>query len=253
MAGRRDPEAAPEVGQRLRLVAVSSHREHLLARQVGGTRTVRVRPAPESTLPVAGECFALEITDLGQIGARRWLAGPLSEIRLDVPALGLEPLALIELGAGEFELERIPPVAGAAAETELHQAIARWAAGDPAAAEARLAALLRRDLRCLTAHSWLGFLAFNGPPDRGGPAGAQRHYEAGLAIAEPSLPAGFSGCLPWSRLGNRPFLRCLNGRAICLWRRRRIDQARAEFERVCRLDPEDQLAARVALDSIDRS
>ena len=154
----------------------------------------------------------------------------------------------------EYEFERISPTSAGPADPErvLHRAIDLWAEGDLEAAETLLGELLLLDLRCLAAHSCLGFFAFNAPPDRGGPARARRHYEAGLAIAELSLPAGFDGVLPWSRRGNRAFLRCLYGRAIGLWRQGELEEARAELLRLCRLDPGDQLAARLALDGIDR-
>ncbi len=56
--------------------------------------------------------------------------------------------------------------------------------------------------------------------------------------------------LPWSRVGNRPLLRCLYGHSTCLWRLGDLADAHAGFERLCRLNPGDQLAARLALERI---
>lgn len=52
--------------------------------------------------------------------------------------------------------------------------------------------------------------------------------------------------LPWRLLYNRPFLRCLNGRGLALWRLRRVEEAAATFERMCALDPNDSQGARFA-------
>ncbi len=273
MSPRGAPPSHPLAGQRIRLTALGCRPDGLRARVPGSPRTLLVEPQPGSPLPVEGEAFRLRIADSWTTGPRRWVAGAISEIRLDIAALGLEPLALVELGRwdprrdqlsalplgppprNEYELERIPPAGGGreGPEPALRRAIDLWAEGDLPAAEALLGDLLRRDLRCLAAHSCLGFFAFSAAPGRGGPARAQRHYEVGLGIAELSLPAGFDGALPWSRHGNRPFLRCLYGRSICLWRHGELDEARAGLLRQCRLNPGDQLAARLALDGIERA
>ena len=276
MAPRGEPVPLPRPGERIRLIAASCRPDAIQARRAGSPRALFVQPAgsPASSfadLPVEGESFELAVGEVWSRGPRRWLSGELSRVRLDVAALGLEPLALIEIGrwdphrdqltdvaAGrrcrvEYEIERIPASGAAAAGPEpcLHRAIELWANDRRRDAHAVLADLLRRDLRCLTAHACLGFFAFNAPPDRGGPARAQRHYEAGLGIARLSLPRDFDGVLPWSRPGNRPFLRCLYGHAICLWRRGDLGGARTAFVSLCRLNPADQLAARLALDRIE--
>jgi hypothetical protein len=79
--------------------------------------------------------------------------------------------------------------------------------------------LCQTDLRCLDAHAHLGNLAF----DRG-PKDAMRHYEAGYRIGELSLGEGFDGVLPWGRVDNRPFLRCMNLFGLCLWRLGRFEE-----------------------------
>ena len=255
------------------MVALSSRAGRICARRLGGRRSLFVRPAeepPGGELPVPAERFTLRVAESRCAGARQWLVGAVSGVRLDTAELGLEPLALVELGpwdAGrdqlaparpdparcEFEMERIPPAGYGAgtAEAPLLRALDLWSEEDPAAAERLLGELLHRDLRCLEAHSCLGYFAFKGSPGRGGPALARRHYAAGLGIGELSLPPAFGGVMPWSRLGNRPFLRCLYGHSICLWRLGDLAGARTGFERLCRLNPGDQLAARLALDRID--
>lgn len=260
----------------MRLVAVSRRADQIQARRPGSSRALFVQlPTGTTTTsepPVEGESFDLEVTASWNVGPRRWLAGQLGRPRLDVPALGLEPLAVIELGRWdprrdrmgawppappgqtEHEIERIPAGGSAHSGPEacLHRAIGLWAESRLTAARNELGQLLRQDLRCLAAHACLAFFAFDESPDRGGPARARRHYEVGLEIARLSVPDDFAGVLPWSRIGNRPYLRLLYGHAICLWRSGELHRARAELLRLCRLDPADQIAARVALDSIER-
>lgn len=50
--------------------------------------------------------------------------------------------------------------------------------------------------------------------------------------------------LPWGLGDNRPFLRCLNGLGLTLWRLQRLPAALATFERLLRLNPGDHQGAR---------
>ncbi|MEQ1507672.1 MAG: tetratricopeptide repeat protein, partial [Myxococcota bacterium] len=96
-----------------------------------------------------------------------------------------------------------------------------------------------RDLRCIDAHALLGNLEFDEDPER-----AMLHYEVGMRIGELSLPAGFDGLLLWGHIYNRPFLRCLHGYGLCLWRLRRPREALAVFERMLSLNPNDNQGMR---------
>lgn len=51
--------------------------------------------------------------------------------------------------------------------------------------------------------------------------------------------------LEWSTLDNRPFLRCIHGYGLCLWRMKRMDEAVAAFERMLMLNPRDNQGARL--------
>ena len=73
--------------------------------------------------------------------------------------------------------------------------------------------LLVKDVRCLDAHAHLGNLAFDKQVRT-----ALEHYQRGVLIGELSLGEKFEGVLPWGMIDNRPFLRCLNGLGLCLWR-----------------------------------
>ena len=117
--------------------------------------------------------------------------------------------------------------------------------GDRAGAYKILMDLCQADLRCLDAHSHLGNLAFDGRP-----ADAIRHYEVGFRIGELSLGNDFDGLLPWGFIDNRPFLRCMSGFGLCLWRLGRFDDAAIIFNRLLWLNPCDNQGARFLLDDI---
>jgi len=95
------------------------------------------------------------------------------------------------------------------------------------------------DLRCIDAHAHLGILAFDLSPQR-----AIVHYEIGIRIGELSLPPGFDGMLLWGHIFNRPFLRCLHGYGLCLWRLGRAAEAEVVFERILSLNPNDNQGIR---------
>lgn len=109
-------------------------------------------------------------------------------------------------------------------------------AGEGRAAHAILMKLCDADLRCLDAHAHLGNFVFDHRPKE-----AIRHYEAGVRIGELSLGPAFDGLLPWGHVDNRPFLRCMHGFGVCLWRLGRFDEAEGVFDRMLWLNPSDNL------------
>ena len=94
--------------------------------------------------------------------------------------------------------------------------------------------LCQADLRCLDAHSHLGNFVFDHRPKD-----AIRHYEVGFRIGELSLGESFDGVLPWGWIDNRPFLRCMHGYGLCLWRLGRFEEAGRVFNRMLWLNPSD--------------
>lgn len=95
------------------------------------------------------------------------------------------------------------------------------------------------DLRCLDAHARLGNMLFQHSPQWG-----ISHYEVGVRIGELSLGDGFDGVLGWDLIDNRPFLRCMHGYALCLWRLKRWKQAERVFDRMLWLNPSDKHGVR---------
>ncbi len=198
-----------------------------------------------------------------------YLSGEIEASRLDVPVLGLTPLGLRPAGTwdpseeywgeeGEPREECLRPIVafGPRPQSEMEQilpgedpgdpfgdplieASTLNAAGDVEGARTLLMELLLADLRCLDAHAHLGNFAFDRRP-----AEAIRHYEAGVRIGELSLGEGFSGVLPSNFIDNRPFLRCLHGYGLCLWRLGRVEEAAAAFERLLWLNPTDDQGVR---------
>ena len=108
--------------------------------------------------------------------------------------------------------------------------------------------MLGDDLRCIDAHAHLGNWVFARAPEK-----AIVHYEIGLAIGELSLRSAPSDhLLMWGLLYNRPFLRCLNGYGLCLWRLGRRAEAERAFERAFALDPVDSQRVRFSWDAVRR-
>ena len=106
---------------------------------------------------------------------------------------------------------------------------------------------LATDLRCIDAHAHLGNLVFARRPKE-----AMIHYEMGIRIGELSLPPDFDGLLIWGLIHNRPFLRCLHGYGLCLWRLDRLQEARGVFERMLSLNPNDNQGVRACWDDVRR-
>jgi hypothetical protein len=105
--------------------------------------------------------------------------------------------------------------------------------------------LCQSDLRCLDAHAHLGNFVFDSTPQD-----AIRHFEVGLRIGELSLGDGFDGVLLWGHIDNRPFLRCIHGYGLCLWRLGHFDAAESVFDRMLWLNPSDNQGVRFLIDEV---
>ena len=102
-----------------------------------------------------------------------------------------------------------------------------------------------KDLRCLDAHAHLGNLVFEHRPQD-----ALRHYAVGVRLGELALGPDFDGLLPWAFIDNRPFLRCLHGHGLCLWRLERFGEAGRVLERMLWLNPKDNQGARLLIEAV---
>lgn len=201
------------------------------------------------------------------------MAADVTASRIDVAALGLRPLeltiegewdpatlleaegpladweqAIVEFGARPMAVfeEPIPVSDGYVPDDDpIVEANERFAAGDERGAERILMKLLSRDVRCLDSHAHLGAYAFLSNPEL-----AFRHYELGAQIGALSLDPKIRYVLPWGLIENRPYLRCLHGRGLCLWRLGRNEEAAASFMVSLWLEPDDHIGIRFLLDGL---
>lgn len=163
---------------------------------------------------------------------------PIQEWARPIVARGPRPM---------FEMEQVVPGTdpGDFDFDPIEEANELYDAGDAAAARKVLMELCQADLRCLDAHAHLGAFAFDYSAED-----AIRHYQVGVDIGRLSLPAGFDGLLLWGHINNRPFLRCLKGHGLCLWRLNRFEEAGRVFDRMLWLNPADNQGARFLIEEV---
>ena len=219
-----------------------------------------------------GEIIVVTPRKQWRYGGHPYLLGEIKAWRLDIPALGLIPLKLKETGMWdpkdhywgepdepieewarpimrrgprpEYEMEQVLPGENPdGPDTDpILEAIELKEPGDSLGAYRKLMTLLAEDLRYLDAHAHLGNFVFDHSPEK-----AIRHYEVGVRIGELSLSEGFNGVLPWGHINNRPFLRCMHGYSLCLWRLGRLKEAEEIFTRMLWLNPPDNQGVRFLL------
>ncbi len=256
------------------LVVLSVKQKAARCRLLGATRTFTFRTGRLWDV-APGEIAVVRPAKQWIYAGNPYLSGAIESTRLDAKALGLVPLRLEKRGlwnpAGhywggegepieewakpviargprpEFEMEQVLP--GTDADKPFSDPIGesndRKDSGDAAGAYQLLMDLCQADLRCLDAHAHLGNCVFDHRPEH-----AIRHYEAGLRIGELSLGEGFDGVLPWGWVDNRPFLRCMHGFGLCLWRLRRFKEAGRIFDRMLWLNPSDNQGVRMLVDQV---
>jgi len=274
-------ETAPEttadqvrLGRPLDLIVLARWSNALECRIPTSSQELSLRPAVHDTVP--GEIITVVPTKQWTYARRSCLAGRIVRTRLDVAALGLVPLQLRPEGDWDPEgdgygkqdnltqdWERAIRARGIRPDFEMEQVIpgedpdhddtdpiieASELSQAGALGEARdlLMSLLYKDLRCLDAHAHLGNMEF---PRR--PHLALRHYAAGVGIASLALGIDFNGVLSWGWTDNRPYLRCLHGLGLCLWRLGILEEAEATFRRMLWLNPMDNQGARINLASVE--
>ena len=224
---------------------------------------------------VPGELITVTPRKKWRYAGHPYLSGEIKGWRFDVAALNLTPLTLEDEGMwlpneeywGEpdkplegwekqiitrgprpaYEMEQVIPGEDPDdPDTDpILESVELKEAGDYGEARRTLMNLLVADLRCLDAHAHLGNLAFDHQVEK-----AIRHYEVGVHIGELSLGENFDGLLPWGHINNRPFLRCLNGYGLCLWRLGRFKEAGDVFTRMLWLNPTDNQGVRFLINDV---
>lgn len=262
------------IGSATELIVLACKSNALRCRVPGTASELTLRTAVRDEVP--GEIVTVVPMKEWTHRRHRYVAGAVTSSRSEVEALGLTPLALRDMGEwdpadayrGEddeprdaweqaiiaygtrvsFEMEQVIP--GADPEDfdsdPIIEAAERSEIGDHAGARVILMNLLAKDLRCLDAHAHLGNHEFKYRPEQ-----ALRHYETGTAIGELSLGPRFRDALPWGLIDNRPYLRCLHGKGLALWRLGRMQDAVAIFEKLLWLNPSDNQGARFCLAAVE--
>ena len=118
-------------------------------------------------------------------------------------------------------------------------AVELYESGQPLEARRLLLRIAERDPRCIDAHAHLGHFAFDHDLEQ-----ALAHFATGVEIGRQALGAHFDGVLSWYLLDNRPYLRCLHGYGLCLWRLDRFEDAVRVLEELLWLNPSDNQGAR---------
>lgn len=227
---------------------------------------------------IPGEILTLEIRRTWNYRKQLHVSGKMLAHGLEISRLDLTPLRLTDQGewdpheffeeelagqdeeelpdyyvpilaAGvrpEFEMEQVVPGdLDPSADGPILEAVYAKDMDDPSRAEGILMNLLREDLRCLDAYAHLGNLYIDGQTKK-----AIRFYQTGLDVAALSFPPAFNGVLPWGLMDNRPYLRCLHGYGLCLWRLERFGKAEEVFERMLWLNPPDNQGARFLITEV---
>jgi hypothetical protein len=274
---RQQPKAAPgdlDLSGPIEIVVLSVKERVARCRLPGSDRLITFRPNRLwGVMP--GEIVRVKPRKQWSYASHPYLSGEIESTRLDVTALRLVPLGLKDMGLwdpkehywGEkdepveewakpiiawgprpgFEMEQVLP--GSDPDDPFSDPIIDSTdlqdTGDRPGAKKILMELCEADLRCLDAHAHLGNLVFDIMPEL-----AIRHYEVGLRIGELSLGDNFDGVLLWGHINNRPFLRCMYGYGLCLWRLGRFEEAGRVFERMLWLNPSDNQGVRFLIQPI---
>lgn len=265
-----------DLNKPVELVALSVKERAARCRLLGSGRIITLRVSRLWEL-VPGAIVTVKPEKQWRYGDHPYLSGEIQSTRIDIKALDLVPLKLEEMGLwdpeeqywgeeGEpidewarpiiahglrpmYEMEQVLP--GADPDDPMDDPIIRSVdlkdAGKRDEAFKLLMEVCRADLRCLDAHSHLGHFVFHHSPHV-----AIQHYEVGLCIGELSLGDDFKGVLPWGLIDNRPFLRCMHGYGLCLWRLGNFQEAARVFERMLWLNPSDNQGVRFLMDRVKR-
>lgn len=138
------------------------------------------------------------------------------------PDYGIDPMFQAIIEAGERPESKMEQVLPGADPADLDDDITLAAELIRAGCDAEARALLRHSPRTSAASMRTGISPIPGSIPI--PA-ALVHYQTGVAIGECALPHRYTGLLRWGIIDNRPFLRCLHGMGLCLWRLGRTEEA----------------------------
>ncbi len=232
---------------------------------------------------VEGEILTIIPSKVWRHQKTNYMAGKIESKKIDIPALNLKPLGLNEMDLWDpekeyweepdapsnkyfkkisdfgirksYEMDQIMPLQDPEDfdSDPILQASDFYQYGNYGEAFKIMEKILTADLRCLDAHAHLGNWEFNstGEPYKWVVDKARKHYEVGFNIGEQTLGKEFNGVLPWGCINNRPYLRCMHGYGLSLWRLGQIEEAKKIFKRMLWLNPTDNQGIRFLLADID--
>ncbi len=277
-----DNELNIALNQPIDLVVIAVKKAAIRCKILKTDKLITFRKTASIYSEVEGEILTVNPSKVWIFRKNHYIIGNVISKRLDIPALQLKPLLLNSMGKwnpedeywGEpdepinpnykpiidfgiresFEMEQIIPGEDIENVSDpITDASEYYEQGDYDKAYKIMENILITDFRCLDAHAHLGNWDFNHTDNPNSEIidKAKRHYEVGVEIGELSLGKEFNGVLPWGYIDNRPFLRCLHGYGLSLWRLEDKENAKIIFERMLWLNPADNQGVRFLLDNID--
>ena len=248
------------------LVALRVKESAIRCRLLNTERTITLK-TNDGWMVVPGQLVTVRPRKQWRYGGHPYLSGEILDLCVDASSLALEPLGLEQVGTwapseqywdeeGESQDTWVASMIAAGPRPEFAMERVSYVSRSDSVNDDQelsdventldiLAEMLEVDLRSLSAHAQLGAISFETSPRL-----AIHHYEVGFRIGELSLGEQFTGVLPWGRIDNRPFLQCMHGYALCLWRLDRSETAAELFERLLWLNPTDNQGCRFSLAAI---
>ena len=268
------------IGKPIEVVAIAVKTAAIRCKIVSTDQPITFRKVQNE---VEGEILTIMPSKVWRFQKTHYMTGEIKTKRIDIPALNIEPLDLNEMGVwdpkedywGEpddplnnyfkaiidfgarksYEMDQIIPFQDPEdidSDPNL-EAADFHGCGNHLEALKIMEKILTTDLRCLDAHAHLGNWEFNrtNEPCKMTVDKARKHYEVGFNIGELSLVKDFNGVLPWGCINNRPYLRCMHGYGLSLWRLGQIEKAKNIFKKMLWLNPIDNQGIRFLSADID--
>jgi hypothetical protein len=194
------------------LVAINAYNNNIKARRLDTGEKMVWRGRNYSPLLVEGEIFEVEPEKEWLFNKAHFISGKIISNRIDIAALGLEPLPVncFNRRRREYEMEQVIP---GARDDEIDDPITNAVdlknMGRIDEAWEVLNRVIEQDLRCIDAHVHMGSFKFGDGRGEYWVKQALKHYTVGVELGNFFLGPGFTGKLPWGLIDNRPYLRAL--------------------------------------------
>ena len=222
---------------------------------------------------VPGEIAVVRPAKQWMYAGNPYLSGAIESTRLDARALRLVPPRLEERGlwnpAERYWGEEGEPIEDWAKPIIVRDRSLRWSRccrgrtlmirfptrlGNPMTVRTPLIERAHTSCRCIFATlifvAWTPIRTLATSSSTTGPKTPFVTTRQGFESANYLSREGFHGVRPWGWIDNRPFLRCMNGFGLCLWRLGRFDEAGRVFDRMLWLNPSDHQGVRFLIDRV---